>query len=493
MEAKCETTPLKDVQADWLVVAVVAKTELRGASLAVDQATQSLLTRLSERDDLPGRNGELVKLLDIPELQASRLMLVGLGSESELNRARYSRALRAAAISICGKPDQRVAVAIEGSLADELDEGVQAELAAMAFQLGGQGPGLHKSEPDRYPLQQLAIVSEVVDGAAVDRGAVLGAGINAVRNFVNQTPDELYPESFADQIEQLATDVGLECTVLDHDQLVQQRMGSLLAVARGSARPARVVVLKHQGAGESDPVLGLVGKGVTFDSGGLSLKPNDSMAAMKCDMAGAATVVGAMATIARLNLPANVIGLVGLVENMPSGTSYKLGDVLTARNGTTIEVMNTDAEGRLVLADVLDYAVELGATCLVDLATLTGACVVALGNDVTGVFSNHDSWAQEVIQAGRAAGEQLWQLPTYDSYAEQLKSDVADCKNVGTRWGGAITAAKFLEKFVSDRPWVHLDIAGPSFADSSKTGQDAGGTGCMLAGLVELVRRQQFA
>jgi leucyl aminopeptidase len=250
-----------------------------------------------------------------------------------------------------------------------------------------------------------------------------------------------------------------------------------------------LVVLEYKGGGKDAPTLALVGKGVTFDSGGLSLKPTDSMKTMKCDMAGAATVLGAMTAIARLKVAANVTGYLGLVENMVSGASYKLGDVLKARNGVTIEVLNTDAEGRLVLADVLSYAVDQGADRLIDLATLTGACVVALGEEITGVFANDQSWADAVQSAAKTVGEKTWQMPMDELFADLLKSDVADCKNVGPRWGGAITAAKFLEKFVSGKPWVHLDIAGPAFAESCTPHREGGGTGCMVRTLVEVAER----
>ncbi|MCA9044304.1 MAG: peptidase M17, partial [Planctomycetaceae bacterium] len=221
--------------------------------------------------------------------------------------------------------------------------------------------------------------------------------------------------------------------------------------------------------------------------GGLSLKPSDSMKSMKADMAGAATVLGAVNAIARLKLKVNIIAAMGLVENMVSGSSYKLGEVLTARNGTTIEIHNTDAEGRLVLADVLSYVVDAGVSQIIDLATLTGSCVVALGEEVTGVFTNNQPFCDQFSTAARAAGEDIWQLPMFDSFRDQLKSDVADIKNVGTRWGGAITAAKFLEEFVADTPWIHLDIAGPAFAESTKPHREGGGTGAMLRTLVALV------
>jgi leucyl aminopeptidase len=253
-----------------------------------------------------------------------------------------------------------------------------------------------------------------------------------------------------------------------------------------------LVILSHRGGAEGDPVLALVGKGVTFDSGGLSIKPSDGMQMMKCDMAGAATVFGAMQAIARLELPVNVIGLAGLVENMISGDAYKLGDVLVARNGKTIEVLTTDAEGRLVLADVLDVAVERGADKIIDLATLTGACMVALGTDVAGLMSNNQDWCDAVLDAAEACGEPAWQLPMFPEYGELIRSKVADIKNIGEgRWGGAITAAKFLEEFVAGKPWVHIDIAGPAFLENPKPWMDAGGSGAMVRTLVEIARNWQ--
>jgi leucyl aminopeptidase len=286
----------------------------------------------------------------------------------------------------------------------------------------------------------------------------------------------------------VASEHGIRCEILEEARLRQERMGSLLAVSAGSARPARVVLLEYRGAGEGEPVTALVGKGVTFDSGGLSLKPTESMNTMKGDMAGAATVLGAMTAIARLKLPVNLMGAMGLVENMISGSAYKLGDVLTARNGVTIEVLNTDAEGRLVLADVLSYIADQNVDRMIDLATLTGACVVALGEGITGAFTNDQSWCDEVLAAARRAGEPIWPLPMHADFNELLKSDVADVKNVGKRWGGASIAAKFLERFVGNVPWVHLDIAGPAFAETGTACRDSGGTGVMVRTLVELFR-----
>jgi leucyl aminopeptidase len=258
-------------------------------------------------------------------------------------------------------------------------------------------------------------------------------------------------------------------------------------VARGSERPPRLVVLRYRGA--QGPTLGLVGKGVTFDSGGLSLKTNDQMVDMKCDMAGAAAVLAAVTAIAELKLPVDVLGVAALVENMPGGRAMKLGDVLRARNGVTIEVLNTDAEGRLILADALAYAVDQKVSHLVDLATLTGACMVALGEEVTGLMTNDESWGERVRSAAKRAGERVWPLPMFPLYDEMIRSEVADIRNsTGKRYAGAITAAKFLERFVGRTPWVHLDIAGPAWAEHGGSTRDSGGTGVMVQTLVELAR-----
>ena len=316
----------------------------------------------------------------------------------------------------------------------------------------------------------------------------MGDAVNLARDLVNRPPQEITPIGFADRAQAVAAEYGLKCEIFDQPRLEQERMQSLLAVSQGSTQPPRMVIVEHQGAAPDAPKLALVGKGVTFDSGGLSLKPTDGMLTMKCDMAGAATVLGAMTAIARLKLPVNVVGYMGLVENMPGGSAFKLGDILTARNGVTIEVLNTDAEGRLVLADVLSYAVDAGVDRIIDLATLTGAVVVALGEDVAGAFANDQPWCDAVLKAAKTCGEDLWQLPMWDLYDELIKGDVGDIKNTGGRWGGSISAAKFLQRFVGGKPWVHLDIAGPAFASSNKPHREGGGTGCFVKTLVEVAR-----
>jgi leucyl aminopeptidase len=300
----------------------------------------------------------------------------------------------------------------------------------------------------------------------------------------------MYPRSFVEQVQAMLVGLPIRSEVWDAERLKAENCQAILAVGRGSVREPQLLMLHYRGAGASDPVLALIGKGVTFDSGGLSLKPSEGMLDMKCDMAGAATVVGAMQAIARLQLPVNVSVYCGLVENMISGDSYKLGDVIRTRAGVTVEVHNTDAEGRLVLSDTIDVARGQGVHHIIDLATLTGACMVALGRQVSGVFSNQPMWCDQVLQAASVAGDWAWQMPMYSLYNELISSPVADIKNVGDgRWGGAITAAKFLERFVGETPWVHVDIAGPSFSDRPSNWLDGGASGCFVPTLVELARR----
>ncbi len=490
MELKLTTATARAVDADWLVVGVPEGSEWSGELIALDNALQGQLTRLREAGDLTGKLAELVSVPDTPTLTSRRLLLVGIGSPSELSVARWDKAMMTAVRQVSSKKDIRIAVAVPEQLGP-LPSARAIETLATVLVVGSQGQDLFKAEHSRFSFAAAQIDlppgSDVAAATqAAERGHILGDAINLTRELVNRPPHEIYPETFAARAQQEAAACGLKCEVFDEKQLDAERFGSLLAVAKGSDRPARMVVLEHRGGGANTPTLAIVGKGVTFDSGGLSIKQTDGMLTMKCDMAGAATMLGAMTAIARLKLPVNVVGYAGLVENMLGGKAYKLGDVLTARNGVTIEVHNTDAEGRLVINDVLCYAVDHGADRLVDLATLTGACVVALGEDVAGIFTNNQPWCDQVLAAAKSAGEDLWQLPMFDSYNELLKSDVADCKNVGGRWGGAITAAKFLEKFVAGKPWVHLDIAGPAFASSNKGHREGGATGCLVRTLVEV-------
>ncbi|MBW3597042.1 MAG: leucyl aminopeptidase, partial [Planctomycetes bacterium] len=393
METRAASGSPADIDAAAVVVGVYQDETPAGAAAALDQAVGGVISRLLERKEITGKHGELLPLHSPPGVKANVLLLVGLGKRGELDAGRAFRAAGAASLRLADKDRGRVAFFLDDRWSDDLMESGVAGAV-----VGCQGQDLYKKEKKYTPHREILWAG---GEGAIASGRVLGESINLTRRLVNEPPSRIYPASFADEASQMAKECSLEIEVWDEKRLQKERCGSLLAVAQGSVQPPRLVILRHNGGKKGEAPLALVGKGVTFDSGGLSLKPSDGMLTMKCDMAGGATVVGAMQAIAQLQIPRNVIGLVGLVENMPGGSSFKLGDVLTSRSGKTIEVHNTDAEGRLVLADVLDVAVERGAAKIIDLATLTGACCVALGNDVAGLMTNDQSWCDAVAAAAR--------------------------------------------------------------------------------------------
>jgi leucyl aminopeptidase len=467
--------PPASVPADWLVVGVWTTGSPDGPPPAADVLGEGIITKLRESGDVTGKHLELVPVLNPSGIAAKRLLLVGLGKQDSATRATIHDAASAAARHITGKKVGTIAFVVpspEFTLA-----------AGVGLAQGCQGPGVRKTTPTRFAPDRLLLVGG--DEAALPRVRAESQSLWLARELVNAPPCDLYPETFAVAAAENGRIAGFDVEIWDESRLAAERMGSLLGVAQGSVRPARLAILRYNG-NPGGPVLGLVGKGVTFDSGGLSLKPTDGMVDMKCDMAGAAAVLAGVRAIAAMKLKVNVLGVLALVENMPSGSALKLGDVLTARNGKTIEVLNTDAEGRLILADALCYASEQSDT-LVDFATLTGACLVALGTETSGLMTNNDAWGDTVLTAIRAAGERAWKLPMDASYDSLIKSKVADMRNTGGgRWGGAIAGGKFLEQFVGNAKWVHMDIAGPAWADSDTPALDAGGTGCMVRSIIEM-------
>jgi leucyl aminopeptidase len=341
------------------------------------------------------------------------------------------------------------------------------------------------------PLDQALVVSgqghDAALEAAVERGRVLGESCNLARDLCNEPANVLTPSVFADRGATIGREAGLHVEVLDEDEIARLQMGLLLGVARGSAEPPRVLVLRHTAPGGGErPVLGLVGKGITFDTGGISIKPAEGMDRMKDDMAGGAAVIGAMRAISLLKAPIDVVGVIPMTENMPGGRALKPGDIITGAGGKSVEVLNTDAEGRLILGDGLWYAQQLGATHLVDVATLTGACVVALGRAASGLFGQPDAFAELVRRTADRAGDRCWPMPLFDDYREQIKSEIADMVNVGGRPAGACTAAMFIREFVGELPWVHLDVAGTAWADEAKPWMPKGATGVAVRTLAEL-------
>ena len=466
------------IKCDALVIGIWKDQPLSGQAQLVDRASDGLITRLIESEDISTARYKTTILPSVPGVAASAVCFVGMGESTKPDTAVSYRSASAASRALASRKRNHVAFCLEP--ADWSD-------AVAGSMTGCVGQDLYRKEKSTNVFSEISWRCD--EEAAFARGEIMGRAIDRTRTLVNEPANVIYPESFAEVCVAAGKQAGFEVEVWDQKRLEKEKCGSLLAVARGSAREPRIVIMRYNGGGKERP-LALVGKGVTFDSGGLSLKPSESMLTMKCDMAGAATVVGAMQAIAELKLPVNVIGLVGLVENMISSNAYRLGDVLTARNGTTIEVHNTDAEGRLVLADVLDVAVSNDAARIIDLATLTGACMVALGNNIAGLMSNNDKWLETVRQASIDRGETAWPLPMFSEFDEMILSKVADIKNVGEgRAGGAITAAKLLERFVADIPWVHVDIAGPAFADKPAAWGDAGATGYFVRTLVDVAAK----
>jgi len=468
-----------DAVVDVLVIGLPSDGQLPPTAAHFDQATDGWLSRLIERNDVRGKAGEINLLASPRSVGPAMILIVGIGDDSQDRMTAFD----SAAMAIRSLADRsRDSVAI--SLAESFDASVHDAIVSGTL-YGCEGQAIYQSEPP------LTVPTEIRFGGLstsdLDRGTAVGESINLTRRLVNEPPAMIFPESFAQRAAELASHVGLSVEVWDENKLAAEGCRAMLAVGAGSSKPPRLVILRHNGGGDEPPIA-LVGKGVTFDSGGLSLKPSESMADMKCDMAGAATVVGVMHALAKLDVKRNVIGLCGLAENMVSGDSYKLGDVIETRSGKTIEILNTDAEGRVVLADTLDVAIQFEPAAMVDLATLTGACMVALGNEVAGLMTNDQNTCDAVRAAADAEGEPVWQLPMFQLYDEKVKSKVADIKNIGEgRWGGAITAAKFLENFVGDTPWVHIDIAGPAFAENPKPQRDAGATGCLVRTLVRWI------
>lgn len=474
----------ESVEAEALVVFATEGGIGAGAVAQVDAAVGGVIARLAAAGEISGKACECVSILAPAGIAAGQLLVVGLGKREELDQGVLYRAAATAAKTLAARKRGMVAFLSDGSWSTR-----QIEHAVAGATVGMVGQDLYRKEKKRTAFGTTIWLAAPAD--AVERGCHLGDGINLTRRLVNLAPEDMYPQAFAEEASAVAGHLGIDIEVWDETRLAKENCGALLAVSRGSSRPPRLVMMRYRGPGRRDgkPEIAFVGKGVTFDSGGLSLKPADSMMGMKCDMAGAATMLGTIATIAALKLPVDVVAAMGLVENMTGPAAYKVGDVLTARNGVTIEVHNTDAEGRLVLADTLDVVRGLEPARIIDAATLTGACMVALGHDVAGLFTNDQASCDQLVTAAQSAGEPVWQMPMFRHYDSQVESDVADIKNVGDgRWGGAITAAKFLERFVGDTPWTHIDIAGPAFADKPKPWSDGGGTGVMVRSLVELVR-----
>jgi leucyl aminopeptidase len=507
MKTELETKALAKIKSEFLVVFAADKSTAKGkdaqpepvlltADAVVKRAAQSVL----RSGEFKAAANETLLLFKPAGTSARRLLIVGLGKASKAGVSDIRNAAGTAARIARSKDLGELAIAApSGPQADAtlLPPGPCVRAIVEGAFIADFDPDTYRSDRKDKSLDSLSVVAPPkADTAEVEaafkEGVVLGQSQNFARALVNEPSNKLTPTIFGERVAKMAKQVGLQCEVYGAEKIRELGMGAFWSVSQGSDEAPALIVMTYEpkkGVDKNAPVLGLVGKGITFDTGGISIKPSEGMEKMKYDMAGGAAMAGAMQAIAKLKPAVKVIGIICASENMPSGHAQKPGDVQTAMSGKTIEIMNTDAEGRLVLADGISYAKQLGATHLIDAATLTGACVVALGTINAGMFTNDDATLAKFKAAAKISGEKFWELPATDDYREHIVSSIADIMNTGdSRWGGAITAAMFLKEFAEDTPWIHLDIAGCAWMDAPKPWISKGPTGIAVRSIVEWVK-----
>ncbi len=494
MDVRGNSQPINKVDADALAVAVFKDEKPDGGVLkTLDKATDGIISSVIKSEEFSAKEGETAYFhLTDSSLRARRLLLIGCGDRSEYKARQVSQMAGTAARFLRSKNAKTIAIVPRSD--SDIEKTGQ-------WTISGAVMGLF--EPDKYRTKekeqrQIDRFEVVIDGAdkkalerGAERGRIIGESANFTRDMANEPGGYLTPTEMADRAKKMAKEVGLSIDVLDQKQIEKLGMGSFLGVARGSDEPPKLIVLKYTPPKKtkSGGLLALVGKGITFDSGGISLKPGENMELMKYDMTGAATVIGTMRAIAQLKPSIPVLGVAPCCENLPSGKATKPGDILRAMTGKTIEVINTDAEGRLILADAIAYAKKLGATQIIDMATLTGAVSIALGEVHTAILGTDQKLIDSFIDAGKAAGENFWQLPLDKEYTNQIKSDIADIKNVGGKKAGTITATAFLKEFADGVSWAHLDIAGTAWGDPATPYRSKGPTGVAVRTLIEFIER----
>jgi leucyl aminopeptidase len=482
-----------EVEAQALAVAVFKDEKADSGILkSLDTATGGMIAEAIESEEFNGKQGDTAYFhVSHKSLKARRILLIGCGDRSSYKAAQIGQLGGTATRFLRGKSVKTIAIVPRAEAEDER----VAQIAAAGAVMGLFEPDKYRKDKEKREIKSATIVIEGADKKAVQRGAergrIIGESANFTRDLANEPGRYLTPTILADRARQMAKEFGLSFDALDQKRMEKLGMGSLLGVSRGSDEPPRLIVLKYEPSrrARKGELLALVGKGITFDSGGISLKPGENMELMKYDMTGAATVIGTMRAIAQLRPSVPVLGVAPCCENLPSGKATKPGDVLEAMTGKTIEVINTDAEGRLVLADAIAYSKKLGATRIVDMATLTGAVSIALGDVNTAILGTDQELIDSVIAAGKEVGEKFWQLPLDEEYTRQIKSDIADIRNVGGKKAGTITAAAFLKEFAEDTPWAHLDIAGTAWGDPATPYRAKGPTGIAVRTLVELIER----
>jgi leucyl aminopeptidase len=455
-----------------------------------DQAVQSVAADLLSSGEVTPKSFEINLLHKPAGLKAKRLLLISGGAAKKFTSYDLRRIAGAAARSLKSRGLRSFAIIAPPSV--PVEDATRAIVEGAL--VGNFDPDYYRSDRKDQKIDAITILAGGKENQAAlqkvaDEAHIVGESQNFTRDLVNEPSNRMTPTILAERAKKMSQEVGLKCEIYGADKIKEMKMGAFWSVAQGSDEPPALIVMTYEPSGApTTPVLGLVGKGITFDTGGISIKPADGMEKMKYDMAGGATMIGAMRAIALLKPKVKVIGIVCATENMPSGHAQKPGDVQIAMSGKSIEIINTDAEGRLVLADGLYYARQLGCTHLVDAATLTGAVVVALGHANAGVFANDDAIYERFHKANEEAGEKMWRLPLDDEYKDQIRSSIADIMNTGGRWGGAINAAMFLQEFAEETPWIHLDIAGTAWVEEQKPWIAKGPSGIALRSLVEFVK-----
>ena len=494
MEIKVIAGDIAEVKADALIINYFEGAKrLEGDIADIDKALGGTISQLIAQGEVKGKLNEITLIHSLGKLSSPRVAVVGLGKQKELSQDKVRGAVAEACRLLRKKGIASIATVAQGVGIGDISPERSAQAITEGALLGLYEFRKHITKEAEYgDVKQLTIVTADKTQLPLlergcDKGKVLAGAANLARDMVNEPANYMTPSDMAEVAAELAKSYGLEFEVLGREQMQKLGMGALLGVAQGSRQPPKFIVLRYGGGDSAETEVALAGKGITFDSGGISIKPSKNMDEMKGDMAGGAAVMAAMSAIAQLKPKINVTAFIPATENLPDGSALKPGDIITALGGKTIEIISTDAEGRLILADALGYAKKLGTKSIIDVATLTGACQVALGDVVTGAFGNNQELVDKVIAAGNEAGELIWQMPMYEQYKEQNKSQVADIKNVGGRYAGAITAAQFLAEFVGDTPWVHLDIAGTSWSEKERAYMVKGATGVPVRTLVNLV------
>jgi leucyl aminopeptidase len=459
-----------------VVVGVFEPRQLSAAAAAADRAASGLLTRAVRRGDMQGKSGSTLLLHDGA---AGRVLLVGLGREKEFGERRYREAVAAAMRALSATGAEEASLHLSELAVGRRDAAWKVAHAVMVAHESAYRFTRMKSrnDGDAPALRRIVLYVEPaarrIAAGGLEQGLAVARGIGLAKDLGNLPPNVCTPSYLAQQARELAKRFRMKITVLERDEMERLGMGSLLSVARGSAQPPKFIVLEYRGGRTGMKPVALVGKGITFDTGGISIKPAAEMDEMKFDMCGAASVLGALQAAGELRLPLNVVGAIPATENMPGGRASRPGDVVKSLSGQTVEILNTDAEGRLILCDALTYIGRYKPAAVIDIATLTGACVIALGHVASGLFANDDALAREVAAAAETACDRVWQMPLLEEYQEQLKSNFADFANIGGRPAGAVTAACFLARFTRDYRWAHLDIAGTAW----KSGREKGATG----------------